>query len=60
MLANLSRRFIFFINYILRDLDNSKILLYKHFVRYLVVKPAYVNAALHVIPKNLDTVQSKR
>jgi len=32
-------------NYTLRDLDNTKILLYKFFVRCLVVKPASVNAA---------------
>jgi len=31
--------------YILRDLDNTKIFLYKLFVRYLIVKPACVNAA---------------
>jgi len=33
-------------NYILRELDNTKILLYKLFVRYLVVKPVCSNAAL--------------
>jgi len=38
--------YILFINYILRDLDNKKILLYKLSVRYLVIKPACVN--LHV------------
>jgi len=42
----LSRLSILFINYKSRDLDNTKILLYKLFVRYLVVKPACVNAAL--------------
>jgi len=31
-------------NYVLRNLDNISILLYKLFVRYLVVKPACVNA----------------
>jgi len=36
---------ILFINYILRNLDNTKILLYKLFFPYLVVKPACVNAA---------------
>jgi len=45
MPAVLSRLIIFFINDILRDLDNTKILLYKLFVLYLVVKPACVNAA---------------
>jgi len=45
MLAVLSRLSILFINYILRALDNTEILLYKLFVRYLVVKPACVNAA---------------
>jgi len=44
MPAILSRLSIF-INYILRELDNKKILLYKLSVRYLVVKPARVNAA---------------
>jgi len=48
MSAILSRLPVLFINYtsILRDLDNTKILLYKLFVRYLVVKPTCVNAAL--------------
>jgi len=46
MPAILSRLSILFINYISRDLDNIKILLYKLFVRYLVAcKPACVNAA---------------
>jgi len=45
MPAILSRLSILFINYISCDLDNTKILLYKLFVRYLVVKPACVNAA---------------
>jgi len=40
-----SRLSILFINLTLRDLDNTKILLYKLFVRCLVVKPACVNAA---------------
>jgi len=31
-----------------RDLDNTKILLYKPLVRYLVVKPACTNAALYI------------
>jgi len=46
MPAILSRRSILFINYISRNLDNTKILLYKLFVRYLVVKPACINAAV--------------
>jgi len=46
MPAILSRISIFFIKYLSRDLDDIKILLYKVFVRYLVVKPACVNAAL--------------
>jgi len=33
--------------YILCDLDNTKILLYRRFVRHLVVKPVCVNAALN-------------
>jgi len=41
-----SRLSILFINSILLDLDNTKILLNKLFVRYLVFKPACVNAAL--------------
>jgi len=45
MPAILSRLSILFINYILRALDNTKIILYELFVRYLVVKPACVNAA---------------
>jgi len=45
MLVILSKLSILFIKYISRDLDNIKILLYKIFVRYLVVKPACVNAA---------------
>jgi len=45
MPAILSRLSILFMNYMWRDLDNMKILLYKLFVRYLVVKPACVNAA---------------
>jgi len=35
-----------FVNLYVIDLDNIKILLYKPFIRYLVVKPACVNAAL--------------
>jgi len=46
MPAILSRLSIPFINYTLCDLDNTKLLLYKLFIRYLVVKPACVNAAL--------------
>jgi len=45
MPAILSRLSILF-SYISRDLDNTKILLYKLSVRYLVVKPVCVNAAL--------------
>jgi len=37
---------IIFINCTSRDLDNTKILLYKRFAPYLVVKPTFVNAAL--------------
>jgi len=46
MLAILSWLPILFINYISCDLNNTKILLYKFFIRYLVVKPACVNAVL--------------
>jgi len=46
MPAVLSRRSILFIKYILRYLDNMKMLLYKLSVWHLVVKPACVNAAL--------------
>jgi len=46
MPAILSRLSILFINCTLCDLDNTKLLLYKLFVRYLVSKPACVNAAL--------------
>jgi len=42
----LNRLSILFIIYISRDLENKKILLYTLFVRYLIVKPACVNAAL--------------
>jgi len=45
-LAILSRISILFINNISRPFDNTEILLYKFFVRYLAVKPACVNAAL--------------
>jgi len=45
MPAILSRLSIIFINYLSRDLKNTKILLYKLFVRYLVVKPTSINAA---------------
>jgi len=44
MPAIFSRLFVFFIDYISRDLDNTKIFLYKLSVLYLVVKPACVNA----------------
>jgi len=40
-----SRLSILFINYISRDLDNIKLLLYNLLFRYLVVKPACINAA---------------
>jgi len=46
MPAVLSRLSILFLTIILRDLDNTKIHLYKFFVWYLVVKPACVNVAL--------------
>jgi len=46
MSAILSRLSILFINYMSRDLDKTKILLYKLFVRYVVVKPECVKAAL--------------
>jgi len=46
MPAILSRLSSLFINYLSCDLDNTKILLYKLFVQYLVVKPACINAAL--------------
>jgi len=45
MPAVLSRLSNLFINYISRDLDNTKILLYKLSIWYLVVKPVRVNAA---------------
>jgi len=45
MPANLSRISILFINYILFNLDYPNIVLHKLFVRYLIVKPACVNAA---------------
>jgi len=46
MLVMLSRLYVLFVNYISRDLDNTKILLYKLFFRYLVVKAACVKSAL--------------
>jgi len=46
MPAILRRLSILFINYISRDLDNTKILLYKLSIRYLVVKSVRENAAL--------------
>jgi len=57
MLGILRRLSILFINYISRDLDNTKILLYKLFVRSLVVKPACVNAA--VVYSNLHRNKQK-
>jgi len=36
---------ILFTNKILRELGNKKVLFYKLFVRYLVVKPVCINAA---------------
>jgi len=36
---------ILFVNYKLRDLNNTKIFLYKLFFQYLIVKLALVNAA---------------
>jgi len=39
-----NRLSVLFTNYISRDIDNTKILFYKLFFRYLVVKPACVNA----------------
>jgi len=39
-ICNFKQAFYPFHNYISRDLNNTKILLYKLFVRYLVVKPA--------------------
>jgi len=45
--AILSRLSILFINYYIAY--NTKIVLYKLFVRYMVVKPACVNAALSTI-----------
>jgi len=48
---------------ILRDLDNTNRLLYKLFVRYLIVKPACVNAALVYsfiyLPSFLGQISSK-
>jgi len=44
---------LLFMNYISRNLDNTKILLYKFFIRYLVVKPACVNAAQGTEPELL-------
>jgi len=40
-----SKLSILFTNKMLSDLDNKKMHLYKLFVRYLIVKPACVNAA---------------
>jgi len=48
MPALLSRFSLLFINYISRNLNYTKILLCKLFVRYLVVKPACVNAASYL------------
>jgi len=56
MFAILSRLFILFINEVSRDRDNTKMLLNKLFIRYLVVKRACVNAATAmfevVVPKD--------
>jgi len=49
MPAILSRFSILFINYISCDLNSTKILLYKLFVQYLVVKLACVNAELNTV-----------
>jgi len=51
MPAILSRLSILFINYISRDLDNTKVILFKFFVRYVVVKPTCtsINVALILI-----------
>jgi len=46
MPAILSRLSFLLIKFIFRDLDNTKIFLYKLYVLYLVVKPACVIAAL--------------
>jgi len=43
--CNFKQASILFINYILRELDNTKIRLYKFFVWYLVVKLACADAA---------------
>jgi len=50
MPAILNKLSIFFIYYVSRDLDNSKIVSHELLIRYLVVKPAYVNAALFNFP----------
>jgi len=42
--CNFIQASILFINYTSCDPDNTNILLYKLFVRYLIVKPACVNA----------------
>jgi len=44
--CNYSRLSILFINNISRDLDNTKILIYMFFIRYLVIKPACENAVI--------------
>jgi len=44
--CNFKQAFYSLYKLVSRGLDNTTILLYKFFVRYLVVKPAYVNAAL--------------
>jgi len=45
------------INYISRDFDNTKIVLYKLFVWYLIAKAACVNAALVANTSNNNTVE---
>jgi len=55
-----SRLSILSINDISRGLGNTKILLYKLFFRYLVVKPAWVNAALGKVLTTFGLVLSLR
>jgi len=45
LLAVWNKLSIHFTNKILRELDNKKVVFYKLFVCYLVVKPACINAA---------------
>jgi len=60
MSAILSRLSIFFIIYKSCNLDNTKILLYKLFVWYLVVKPACVNVAFAMQVKVKKTFDLQR